>query len=126
MATPAPNANRPTVLIVDDDVPFSRAAAELLADRGFHVLGHAGTAHDAILGCRRFRPDAVLLDVRLPDGHGLAVAETLGAEPCPPRILLISSDPTAVSPEQLRRSAASGFLPKSQLARADLSAFFDG
>jgi DNA-binding NarL/FixJ family response regulator len=125
MAIPAPNASSPTVLIVDDGVPFVHAAAELLTDRGFEVLGHAVTAQDAIHACRRLRPDAVLLDVRLPDGNGIAVAETLCAEPRPPRILLTSSDPTAVSPDQLRRSGASGFVPKSELARDDLSALLD-
>src|SRR5438067_693037 len=33
-----------TVLIVDDDAQFRRVAAELLADRGYRVVGEAGTA----------------------------------------------------------------------------------
>jgi DNA-binding NarL/FixJ family response regulator len=117
--------SRITILIVDDDVPFCRAAAELLADRGFRVVGHARTAHEAVVECRRLAPDGVLLDVRLPDGHGVELAGTLRAVPRPPTIVLTSSDPGAVPPEQLRVSGASGFVPKSQLARSDLAGLFN-
>ena len=119
-------ATGPTIVVVDDDLPFLRAAVELLTDRGFHVVGHATSAHDAVDECRRLSPDGVLLDVRLGDGHGVTVAETLRLVPDPPTIVLISSDPAAVSPEQLRASGASGFIPKSKLAHSDLEALFNG
>ena len=123
MTVPAP-ASEPetqmTILIVDDDHPFYHAAAELLADRGFRVIGHAATAHDAVVECRRLAPDAILLDVRLPDGHGVTLVDTLRAGPRPPRIVLTSSDPAAVSPEQLQATGASGFVPKAELALRDL------
>ena len=44
-------------------------------------------------------PDAVLLDVRLPDGDGVTLAETLRARPDRPRVLLTSTDRQAVSPD---------------------------
>ena len=122
----ADSAAQPTIVIVDDDVPFLRAAAELLADRGFRVLGYATSAHDAVEECRRLRPQGVLLDVWLGDGHGVALAKTLRSDPDPPTIVLISSDPAAVSPEQLRASGASAFIPKSQLAHSSLDVFFTG
>lgn len=115
-----------TILIVDDDAQFCRAAAELLADRGFRVVGHAATAEDAVAEGRRLRPDGILLDVRLPDGYGVTLVKTLRALPRPPRVVLTSSDPTAVAPEQLRASGASGFIPKSKLALSDLDTFFNG
>lgn len=120
-----PDAEQPTILIVDDDVPFYRAAAELLADRGFRVVGHAATGHDAVIQCRRLVPDAILLDVRLPDGHGASLVDELRAGPRPPRVVLTSSDSAAISPEQLRASGASGFIPKAELVRSDLRTVFD-
>jgi DNA-binding NarL/FixJ family response regulator len=114
------------VLIVDDDLPFCHAAAELLAHRGFCVVGCVGTAQDAVAECRRLKPDAVLLDVQLPDGHGVTLAPTLRFDSSTPTIVLTSSDPAAVLPEQLQQSGAAGFIPKSQLARTDLQAFFSG
>ncbi|HUO70985.1 MAG TPA: response regulator transcription factor [Solirubrobacteraceae bacterium] len=109
-----------TILIVDDDPPFRRAAAELLTDRGFRVVGYAGTAEEAVSESRRLGPDALLLDVRLPDGNGVALVTTLRAVTAPPVIILTSSDPVAVPPERLRASGASAFIPKSQLAHSDL------
>jgi CheY-like chemotaxis protein len=109
-----------SVLIVDDDSGFGRAAAEMLEDRGYRVLGHATTAWAAMAKCRQLSPDAVLLDVRLPDGNGVALAERLRALPDQPRILLTSSDRKAVLAEALSQSGAIGFIPKTDLARTDL------
>ena len=113
-----------TVLIVDDDRGFARAAGEMLAARGYTVVGHATTARQAVQECNRLRPDAVLLDVRLPDGNGLTLAETLGATRDRLKILLTSTDPRAVAPERLQHSGAAGFVPKAVLARTDLDTFF--
>ena len=112
-----------SVLIVDDDDDFGRAAAELLADRGYRVLGQATTAAEALARCDELDPDAVLLDVGLPDGDGVALAQKLtrariGRGSCSPR-----SDRKAVSPERVRQSGASGFIPKAHLVRCDLDRF---
>jgi DNA-binding response OmpR family regulator len=111
------------VLIVDDDQQFGRFAAELLTDRGYLVVGHATSAGEALAECKRLDPDAVLLDVRLPDGSGVTLASTLRATERPPAILLTSADRDALRPEQLEQSGASGFVPKTQLARRDLTPF---
>jgi DNA-binding NarL/FixJ family response regulator len=113
-----------TVLIVDDDSGFGRAAAEMLGARGYRVVGKATTADEAVRACGRLRPDAVLLDVRLPDGNGVTLAETLRDARDRLNILLTSTDSGAVAPERLQHSAASGFVPKPQLARINLDTYF--
>jgi two-component system chemotaxis response regulator CheY len=105
-----------SVLIVDDDEGFCRVAAELLADHGYRVLGCAASAAEAVTQCEALEPDAVLLDIRLPDGNGVELAGTLQARPDPPSILLTSSDRKAVLPEQVRESGACGFVAKTELA----------
>jgi two-component system response regulator DevR len=112
-----------SILIVDDDLGFGRAATEMLADRGYRVLAQATSAAEAVTQCDLLAPDAVLLDVRLPDGDGLFLAEKLQTRPHGPRILLTSTDRQAVSPESLRLSGASGFIPKVELADCDLDHF---
>ena len=113
-----------TVLIVDDDPGFGRAAAEMLAARGYRVVGQATTADEAVQECGRLRPDAVLLDVMLPDGNGVTLAETLREARDRLNILLTSTDSGAVAPARLEHSAASGFVPKPQLARTNLDTYF--
>jgi DNA-binding response OmpR family regulator len=129
--TVTPNVDRrdgdePTqtsVLIVDDDCGFGRAATEMFADRGYRVLGQATTVVQASAQCDELDPDAILLDVRLPDGDGVSLAKTLRTHADRPRILLTSSDRTAVSSGLLRESGADGFIPKSELAGSDLDRF---
>ncbi len=112
-----------SILIVDDDLEFGRAAAELLADRGYRVLGQATSAAEALAKCDQLDPDAVLLDVRLPDGNGVELATKLHARPRSPRILLTSTDRDAVSAQPVRESGARGFIPKTELAECNLDEF---
>jgi DNA-binding NarL/FixJ family response regulator len=112
-----------SVLIVDDDGSFRRAAAELLADRGYHVVGEASSTDEAIALAVELEPDAVLLDVNLPDGDGVTLASALFARARPPRVLLTSTDPDAVSTWELESCGAIGFVPKARIARVDLDRY---
>jgi DNA-binding NarL/FixJ family response regulator len=109
-----------SILIVDDDPGFGLAAAEVLTARGYRVLGQATSVAAALEQCDQLDPDAVLVDVRLPDGDGVALAEELRARPHAPMVLLTSTDREAVPPEVLRLSRANGFIPKARLADCDM------
>jgi DNA-binding NarL/FixJ family response regulator len=109
-----------SVLIVDDDPAFRRLAGRLLVAYGLAVGGEAGTVAGARDVASSLKPDAVLVDVGLPDGDGIALAQELVALPWRPRVLLTSSDAEAASANDLRRSGAEGFVPKDQLPNAPL------
>jgi CheY-like chemotaxis protein len=111
------------VMIVDNSAPFRRAARELLERRGYRVVGEADTAAAGLEGAERLKPDAVVLDVRLPDGSGLDLCEVLAREHDAPAVLLISSDGAANAAVAKARGAR-GFVPKADLARVDLSALW--
>ena len=112
------------VLIVDSSVPFRRAARELLERRGYCVVGAVDSAAAGFEAVEQLKPDAVLLDVRLPDGSGLDLCEVLTREQDAPAILLISSD-GAVDAALAKARGARGFVPKADLARVDLSGLWD-
>lgn len=112
-----------TVLIVDDDAAFARIATSLLRDRGYRVLGSAATAKEAVAKFTRLRPDAVLIDVRLPDRSGVSLAAELCAGFGGTSVLLTSTDRRLVTDETVRRSGANGFVPKTELTRTDLHRF---
>jgi DNA-binding NarL/FixJ family response regulator len=103
------------VLIVDDDPRFRALAADALAARGYAVAGEAGTIAAAREAVASLRPDAVLCDVNLPDGNGLALAGELR----PLRVLLTSSDPDA-APRRLVARAKAGFVAKPDFLVTDL------
>jgi len=107
-----------SVLVVDDDPAFRGVARRVLSAGGLEVVGEAGTAEAAAELALELRPDAMLVDVGLPDEDGVTLAVRLGALPWRPRVLLTSSDPEAVGSEDLRRSGAVGFLPKQDLPDA--------
>src|SRR5579862_8607069 len=79
-------------VIVDDDASFREAATTLLLDLGHRVVGEAGSVGAARSEIGRLRPDAVLLDVNLPDGDGFSLAREL-RDNGGPTVLLISTDP---------------------------------
>ena len=104
-----------TVLIVDDHPTFRRFARRLLEEFGFAVVGEAPDGAAAIEAARRLRPQAVLLDVLLPDLSGLDVAAELAREESPPTVVLTSSRSAADLGVALREARARGFIAKSEL-----------
>lgn len=99
-------ANRPLILVVDDDPDLVETLEIRLAQQGFATLG-AGRCQQAIDLASRQQPDLILLDVRLPDGDGLQVCERLvdAAETCHiPVIVLTGSD----RPDIVRQARAAG------------------
>jgi DNA-binding NarL/FixJ family response regulator len=112
------------VLLVDDDPWFRKVASRLLESAGLRVVGEAETVSQGLAAAIELMPEAVLLDIGLPDGDGVALAGKLSALPSPPRIVLTSSDPDAVTDELARRSGADAFIPKQDLTDARLRALF--
>jgi len=115
-----------SVLVVDDDPAFRRLAQRLLAAFGLAVAGEAENAAAAVAAAGALRPDAVLVDIGLPDGDGLSLALELTALPWRPRVLLTSSDADAASPADVRSSGAAAFVPKDQLPNAPLNRLLGG
>jgi response regulator of citrate/malate metabolism len=68
------------VLVVEDD-PVAADAHALYVDRvpGFRTVARAQTAAGARRALERTGVDLILLDLHLPDGHGLALARSLRA-----------------------------------------------
>jgi DNA-binding NarL/FixJ family response regulator len=103
------------VLLIDDDASFRSLAREVLCASGLDVIGEAGTAADGAAVALALEPDAILLDVGLPDRDGVQLAGELSALPWGPRILLTSSDPDATTSADAARHGACGFVRKHDL-----------
>jgi DNA-binding NarL/FixJ family response regulator len=112
------------VLIIDDHGPFRAAVRELLAWRGFTVVAEADGAKAGLEAAEAVAPDAVVLDINLPDGNGIDVCRALIEANPGLVVLLVSAD--AHNGQWARDCGAVGFLPKSQLASADLAGLLRG
>ncbi|MFL3868656.1 response regulator transcription factor [Streptomyces griseobrunneus] len=66
------------ILLMDDHEVVRRGLRDLLeAERDLVVVGEASTADQALARGPALRPDVAVLDVRLPDGNGIAVCREL-------------------------------------------------
>lgn len=62
------------VLVVDDSAVVRQRLCQLLKEeKRVHLVGAAGTAVDAVMLFEMHAPDAVLLDLHMPDFNGLEV-----------------------------------------------------
>jgi CheY-like chemotaxis protein len=112
------------ILIVDDSPHFRAVAVELLTARGFDLVEAAADGEQALAAVADGCPDGILLDINLPGSDGFTVSSSLAAA-CPAaRIVLTSADVHDVPAEILKTCAAIAFVPKEELAAADLSALF--
>jgi two-component system KDP operon response regulator KdpE len=59
----------PAILIVEDEVPMRRVLRSALGSQGYYVW-EAGTKGDGLATFARRAPQAILLDLGLPDGEG--------------------------------------------------------
>jgi DNA-binding NarL/FixJ family response regulator len=86
--------DRPLRLLVVDDHEVVRQGLIAFLDRHeqFEVVAEAGTCAEAISQARRFVPDLVLMDIRLPDASGIEACRLLRDEfPAMPVVFLSSS-----------------------------------
>ena len=124
--TAAPRATKiyrvMTVLIVDDHPSFRASARRLLEAEGFDVIGEAGDGQAAIAAAQQLQPDLVLLDVQLPDLNGFDVAARLAELDLPCAVVLTSSRNAAEYGPLVTENAVRGFVPKSELSGAVLTA----
>src|ERR1700727_3002684 len=73
------DGTRVRVLVVDDEPSLAELLSSVLRYEGWAVQT-AGSGADAVRAGRDFRPDAVVLDIMLPDFDGVEVMRRLRAE----------------------------------------------
>ena len=67
-----------TVFLVDDHEVVRRGVRELLdSEDDLHVVGEAASVEEALVRVPAARPQVAVLDVRLPDGNGVALCREL-------------------------------------------------
>ena len=108
------------LLIVDDhEVVRQGLVAVLSRHEEFQVVGEAGTVAESIAAARRFEPDLVVMDVRLPDGSGIEACRAIRAELPATRVVMLTSYPDEEAVLSAILAGASGYLLK-QIRGRDL------
>ena len=118
MTTPTEGVPPRTLLVVDDHEVVRQGLVALLDRRaGFQVVAEAGTAADAIEQARRFQPDLIIMDVRLPDGSGVEACREIRSELPATRVVMLTSYPDEDAVLAAIVAGASGYLLKQVRAR---------
>ncbi|MCU1290839.1 MAG: sensor hybrid histidine kinase, partial [Acidobacteria bacterium] len=68
------------LLIIEDDSSFARILQDIAREQGFKCLV-SQHGEDALMTARKYRPEAVTLDLTLPGMHGYAVLDRLKHDP---------------------------------------------
>jgi two-component system, NarL family, response regulator DevR len=112
------SGRRHRILVVDDHEVVRQGLVSLLDRReSFQVVAEAGTVAEAIEMADRFRPDLVVMDVRLPDGSGIEACRDIRAEYPQTRVVMLTSYPDEEAVLSAIVAGASGYLLKQVRAR---------
>jgi len=102
-------------ILLADDHPLTRSglAAWLEAEEGVELVGQASDGESAWTMLLEKRPDLALLDIEMPNGGGIEIAERVMKRKLPTNVLML----TAYSAQQYVmasvRAGAKGFILKS-------------
>ena len=102
-------------VVVADDQPVVRTGFRtILEAAGVEVVAEAGDGREAVAVARRFRPDVVLMDIRMPELDGIeATRQLAGPEVADPvRVLVLTTFDLDDYVYDALRAGASGFLLK--------------
>jgi DNA-binding NarL/FixJ family response regulator len=101
------------VLIADDDDLMRAGLVELLTgEPEIEIVGEASTGREAVERARRFHPDVVLMDVRMPDLNGIEATRELTRAAPSAKVLILTTFEQDDYVFGALRAGASGFLLK--------------
>ena len=94
------------IVIADNESIIRMDLRELLEEAGHEIVGEAVDGRRAVDLTRKYRPDLVIMDIKMPEMDGIAAAKIIAQEKLAPVLLL-----TAFSqPEIVERAKDSGVL----------------
>ncbi|HYJ62079.1 MAG TPA: response regulator transcription factor [Actinomycetota bacterium] len=101
------------VLIVDDHPSFRSALSSALSmEADIEVAGQARGGREACDEAARLRPDAIVMDLSMPDLDGIGAMRRIHETDPGVPVVILTANPDAGSERQAREAGARGFLPK--------------
>jgi len=101
-----------SLLILDDDAPLRTRMGRALESRGFAPVTLAASLAEAVEAVKAAPPAYAVLDMRLEDGSGLSVVETIQAARPDARIIMLTGYGNIASAVAAVKAGAVDYLPK--------------
>lgn len=77
------------------------------------IVGQAETVAEAISAIGEVQPDVVILDIRMPDGSGIDVLQTIKQDNPAPAVIVLTNYPYPAYRQKCLQAGADFFLDKS-------------
>ncbi|HLA84388.1 MAG TPA: response regulator transcription factor [Thermoguttaceae bacterium] len=94
-----------SLLVCDDHEVIRTGLVSLMAGSDIKIIAQAANGKEAVQQAEKHKPDVILLDIRMPDGDGLATLEKLRAKAPECRVVMLS---TYDNPTYIARAVALG------------------
>ncbi len=94
-------------VVIADDHPVVREGLRsiLVTAADMEVIGEAGTGAEAVAQAQALQPEVMLLDIRMPDGNGLAVLNQIKAVSPDTSVIMVTMHD---NPDYISRAVAAG------------------
>ncbi len=103
-----------TFLIVDDSAVIRHRLVSMLSEiPGVQLVGEASGAVEGAELIRSEHPDAVILDIRMPDRSGIGLLEDIKNDPERPTIIILTNYPYSAYQKRCMELGARHFFDKS-------------
>ncbi len=93
------------LLVADDHEVIRTGLRSLLAGTDIKIVAEAATGDECVKQAQKVKPDVILLDVRMPDGDGLATLDQLRSKVPDSYVVMLS---TYDNPTYIARAVALG------------------
>ncbi|MGA9351401.1 MAG: response regulator transcription factor [Anaerolineae bacterium] len=102
------------VFVADDSTLVRERLAELISEiEGVEVVGQAGDARQALEAIQHLRPDAVILDIRMPGNNGIQVLEAIKKSAAAPVVIVLTVFPYPQYRKKCLEAGAEYFFDKA-------------
>jgi DNA-binding NarL/FixJ family response regulator len=102
------------LLIIDDHAVVRQGLVQAFSDKGFVSIETSGSLKEARAKIAAFNPQAIIVDLNLPDGSGLEIVQWVRKHSSEVAIIILSLNDPAQFIKIARSSGANAYLSKSQ------------
>jgi len=115
-----------TVLVVDDHALLRTGVANIISqDPGLTVVAEAANGLEALAAFDRYRPDIILLDLRMPEMEGVEVVRQIRARDPHAKVIVLTTYDTDDDIERALKAGAKAYILKDISADALVACIHD-